>query len=321
MIQLEWKFSNKFCDEIHTVDYITIIKNFSNSNIGYYRAYKENEKWYLSDEELGNINSKEFDSLENLKSFAQKHYELKIIYNINHLKFGWPSAEDVDINSFDEDLPVEILPLFDIADSEDIYIIKDDKKNYVVKYYPDNIVGQASSYEEATKLAEKFHKETLINYFGITEKEYIGENMDFDFTYAGYVISKIRYYWNRGKNSIITLKDGSEFSYHFPKDGVANVKISNGYIGLSFTIKRQHPNLNIDHLLNTSFRFALDVCWLGKNIANKGIVTSISKRQERPTIKTLKENGFKIDNKTYQTLDLGNIKDVEKLFLYYKEDW
>lgn len=318
MKQLKWEFLDEFCDEIRTVDYITIIKNFSNSNIGYYRAYKENEKWYLSDEELGNINFKEFDSLENLKSFAQKHYELKLIYNINHLEFGWPSAEDVDINSFDEDLSVEILPLFDIADSEDVYIIKDDKKNYVVKYSPDNIVGRASSYEEATKLAEKFHKETLINYFGLTEKEYVGGNMDFDFTYAGHVISKILYYWYRGKNSIITIKDGSEFSYHFSKEGVANVKISNKYIGLSFTIKRQSPNLNIDHLLNTSFRFALNVCLLGKEITNKGIVTAISKGQEKPSIKTLKENGFEINNETYQTLDLNNIKDVEKLFLYYK---
>ena len=87
---------------------------------------------------------------------------------------------------------------------------------------------------------------------------------------------------------------------------------------MSFTIKRQYPNFNIDHLLNTSFRFALDVCWLGEKIENKGIVSAISKKEERPTMKTLKENGFHIDNNVYQTLDLNKIEDIKILFNSYK---
>lgn len=317
MLQLEWEL-NYFGDEIYTVDYPTIIKDFQKSGIGHYEAYEENGKWYLSDDDLGNIIDKEFDDLEVLKKFAQNHYELKLAYNIARLEFGWHDPKDVDINIFAEDSKVQMLTCFEVSDGKDIYIAKRDKTCYLVEYEGGKVVGRASSYEDATKLAEKLHKEFLINYFGITQNEYTGDDFDFDFSYAGVIISKIRYHWESKESGIAVCKDGTNISSHFPKDDIRNIKITNKHIGLFFTIKRQYPNFNIDHLLNTSFRFALDVCWLGEKIENKGIVSAISKKEERPTMKTLKENGFHIDNNVYQTLDLNKIEDIKILFNSYK---
>lgn len=318
MIQLEWT-ELSICDECYTTNYPTIIKNFSKTGIGSYRVHEEDGKWYLSDEKDGNLFDKVFDSLEELKTFAQKHYELKIAYNISHLEFAWPKPEEVDINYFDEDLVVSYLACFDVAESNDIYIEKAAKNNYLIKYVgEEKTIKQASSYEEATKFAEELHKEFLIKYFGVSEKEYKGDDLNFDFSDVGWLICRIRSGWEDEHSGMSVLKDGTNLSYHCPKEGVRNVKITNSYNGLSFTIKRQAPNLNIDHLLNTSFRFAYNVCELGRKVQNKGIVTAISKKQERPTIKILKENGFTIDNEIYQTLDLNNLNDIEKLFSYYK---
>ena len=318
MIQLEWTELD-FCNECYTTNYPTIIKDCFKTKIGYYKAYEEDDKWYLFDDKDGNLSGKVFDSLGELKTFAQRHYELKIVYNINRLEFVWPKPEEVDINYFDEDLVVDCFAYFDIAESNDIYIEKSDKDNYLIKYVgEEKIIKCASSYEEATKLAEELHKEFLMTYFEISEKEYKGDNLDFDFSDAGSLISRIRSGWEDEHSGMSVLKDGTNLSYHCPKAGIRNVKITNSYTGLSFTIKRQAPNLNIDHLLNTSFRFAYNGCALGEKVQNKGIVTAISKKQERPTIKTLKENTFTIDNEVYQTLDLNNLNDIEKLFSYYK---
>lgn len=147
------------------------------------------------------------------------------------------------------------------------------------------------------------------------------ENVDANAIDLEALIKKIKEIWNGQEKEQDVVFDGVKIVF---KEGASitecykNIKVSNAKLGLSFTIKRKEPNYDIEHVLDTAFRFVFEICKLGEKIENKGIVTTISKKQGKPSIKTLKENGFTIDNATYQTLDLNNIEDIEKLFSYYK---
>lgn len=147
------------------------------------------------------------------------------------------------------------------------------------------------------------------------------ENVDAKAINLEALINKINEVWNGQEEEQDVVFDGVKIVFKRGQsitESYQNVKISNAKLGLSFTIKRKKPNYDIDNVLNNAFRFVFEICKLGEKIENKGIVTTISKKQGKPSIKTLKENGFTIDNATYQTLDLNNIEDIEKLFSYYK---
>ena len=147
------------------------------------------------------------------------------------------------------------------------------------------------------------------------------ENVDANEIDLEALINKINEIWNGQEEEQDVVFDGVKIVFKRGQsitESYQNVKISNAKLGLSFTIKRKKPNYDIDNVLNNAFRFVFEICKLGEKIENKGIVTTISKKQGKPSIKTLKENGFTIDNATYQTLDLNNIEDIEKLFSYYK---
>ncbi|GAB6977129.1 hypothetical protein [Prevotella falsenii] len=136
------------------------------------------------------------------------------------------------------------------------------------------------------------------------------------------LIGKINEIWNGEEKQQDVVFNGIRIVFKRGQsitDCYKNIKIVNAKLGLSFTIKRKEPNYDIENVLNTAFRFIFEVHRLGEKIKNKGIVMTIAKKQGAPSIKTLKENGFTIDNKTYQLLDLNAIDDVKKLFEYYNE--
>ena len=147
------------------------------------------------------------------------------------------------------------------------------------------------------------------------------ENVDANAINLEALISKINEIWNGKEEEQDVVFDGVKILFKRGQsitENYQNVKISNAKLGLSFMIKRKRPNYDIDNVLNNAFRFVFEICKLGAKIENKGIVTAISKKQGKPSIKTLKENGFTIDNATYQTLDLNEVEDVKTLFNTYK---
>lgn len=147
------------------------------------------------------------------------------------------------------------------------------------------------------------------------------ENVDANAINLEALISKINEIWNGKEEEQDVVFDGVKIVF---KAGASitecykNVKISNAKLGLSFMIKRKRPNYDIDNVLNNAFRFVFEICKLGVKIENKGIVTTIAKKQGKPSIKTLKENGFAISNAEYQALDLEKVEDIKKLFDTYK---
>lgn len=147
------------------------------------------------------------------------------------------------------------------------------------------------------------------------------ENIDAKVINLEALINKINEIWNGKEEEQDVVFDGVKIAFKRGQSIIEhykNIKISNSKLGFSFTIKRKEPNYDIEHVLDTSFRFVFEICKLGEKIENKGIVTAISKKQGKPSIKTLKENGFTIDNATYQTLDLNEAEDVKILFDTYK---
>lgn len=118
------------------------------------------------------------------------------------------------------------------------------------------------------------------------------------------------------------LYKGIEIKYKAGADSAGdlykNLKVSNQYIGLSFTIKRKCPNVDIDHVLDTSLRFVFRVCKLGNKIKDKRIVISISKKPTELKYETLRSYGFNIEKKAFESLDLRSLEDLEKLFSYYE---
>ena len=136
------------------------------------------------------------------------------------------------------------------------------------------------------------------------------------------IIEIIQKFWdgvtsNEKKEEIFsgfTLKGNLGLSRRFYKI----VKIQAKAIGFSFSIETRDEKYNISNLLQTSFRFALEVCRMGDKVSHKGIVLSLAKKEGRPNIKTLKENGFNIDNKVLQSLDLNSLDGVKTLFESYE---
>ena len=108
----------------------------------------------------------------------------------------------------------------------------------------------------------------------------------------------------------IKYKAGADYAGDLYK----NLKVSNQYIGLSFTIKRKCPNVDINHVLDTSFRFAFSVCKIANKMKNKEIVREFYKNPSALKYKTLRDYGFKVDKETFGKLDLRNLEDIEKLF-------
>ena len=147
------------------------------------------------------------------------------------------------------------------------------------------------------------------------------ENVDASTIDLEALISKINEIWNGKEEEQDIVFDGVKIVF---KEGASitecykNIKVSNAKLGLSFMIKRKRPNYDIDNVLNNAFRFVFEICKLGEKVENKGIVTAISKKQGKPSIKTLKENGFAISNAEYQLLDLEKVEDIKKLFDTYK---
>ena len=136
------------------------------------------------------------------------------------------------------------------------------------------------------------------------------------------IIERIQKFWegvtsNEKKEETFkgfTLKGNLGLSRRFYKI----VKIQAKAIGFSFSIETRDEKYNISNLLQTSFRFALEVCRMGDKVSHKGIVLSLAKKEGRPNIKTLKENGFNIDNKVLQSLDLNSLDGVKTLFESYE---
>lgn len=147
------------------------------------------------------------------------------------------------------------------------------------------------------------------------------ENVDANAIDLEVLINKINEIWNSKEEEQDVVFNGVKILFKRGQsitESYQNIKVSNAKLGLSFTIKRKKPNYDIDNVLNNAFRFVFEICKLGVNIENKGIVTAISKKQGKPSIKTLKENGFTISNAEYQVLDLEKVEDIKKLFDTYK---
>lgn len=147
------------------------------------------------------------------------------------------------------------------------------------------------------------------------------ENVDANAINLEALISKINEIWNSKEEEQDVVFDGVKIVFKRGQSIIEhykNIKISNAKLGLSFTIKRKEPNYDIDNVLNNAFRFVFEVCKLGAKIENKGIVAAIAKKQGKPSIRTLKENGFDISNVEYQALDLEKVEDIKKLFDTYK---
>ena len=122
---------------------------------------------------------------------------------------------------------------------------------------------------------------------------------------------KVKYSLHKGIE--IKYKAGADYAGDLYK----NLKVSNQYIGLSFTIKRKCPNVDINHVLDTSFRFAFSVCKIGNKMKNKEIVRQFYKNPSALKYKTLRDYGFKVDKETFEKFDLRNLEDIENLFSYY----
>lgn len=110
-----------------------------------------------------------------------------------------------------------------------------------------------------------------------------------------------------------------------------NMKISNPNWGLAFKVsspvdfewdgeKHIRQVKNITPTLDGPFRFVFAVCQAGAEIKNKGIVQALAKKSNIPNIKTLKEEGFNIFNKDFQTLDLKTLDGIKKLFNTYENN-
>lgn len=197
------------------------------------------------------------------------------------------------------------------------YVMREFKRSW---YYPTE--ENLRLYEERKREEERIEREREEQQRIEEERRKAAmENVDANAIDLEALIKKIKEIWNGQEKEQDVVFDGVKIVF---KEGASiiecykNIKVSNAKLGLSFTIKRKEPNYDIEHVLDTAFRFVFEICKLGEKIENKGIVTTISKKQGKPSIKTLKENGFTIDNATYQTLDLNNIEDIEKLFSYYK---
>lgn len=95
------------------------------------------------------------------------------------------------------------------------------------------------------------------------------------------------------------------------------LKVGNPYIGLGFNIsKKIDPNNSWDvrPMLEREFRFSFEVCRLGKNINNKGLVLSVSEKRYTPNIQTLRKEGISLSLDEVNALDLTKIEDVKVLF-------
>ena len=95
------------------------------------------------------------------------------------------------------------------------------------------------------------------------------------------------------------------------------LKVGNPYIGLGFNIsKKIEPNNEWDvrPMLEREFRFSFEVCRLGKNISNKGLVLSVSEKRYTPNIQTLRKEGISLSLDEVNALDLTKIEDVKVLF-------
>lgn len=109
-----------------------------------------------------------------------------------------------------------------------------------------------------------------------------------------------------------------------------NMKISNPGWGLAFKVsspvyfkwdgeKHLRQVKDIALVLDGPFRFVFAVCQAGAHIKNKGIVQALAKKSNIPNIKTLKEEGFDVSSKDYQSLDLKTIEGITQLFERYKK--
>ena len=67
-------------------------------------------------------------------------------------------------------------------------------------------------------------------------------------------------------------------------------------------------------MLEKEFKFSFEVCRLGKNINNKGLVLSVSEKRYTPNIQTLRKEGISLSLEEVNALDLTKIEDVKKLF-------
>lgn len=95
------------------------------------------------------------------------------------------------------------------------------------------------------------------------------------------------------------------------------VKVGNPYIGLGFNISKAleyNDKWNPLSMLDREFRFAFEVCKLGKDITNKGLVLSVSEKRYVPNIQTLRKEGISLSLDEVNALDLTKIEDVKKLF-------
>ena len=95
------------------------------------------------------------------------------------------------------------------------------------------------------------------------------------------------------------------------------LKVGNPYIGLGFNISKKIDHNNswdVRPMLEREFRFSFEVCRLGKDITNKGLVLSVSEKRYTPNIQTLRKEGIRLSLEEVNALDLTEIEDVKKLF-------
>lgn len=108
--------------------------------------------------------------------------------------------------------------------------------------------------------------------------------------------------------SLFTLPNGNEMK---------KIKVGNPYIGLGFNISKvleYNDKWNPLPMLDREFRFSFEVCRLGKNISNKGLVLSVSEKRYTPNIQTLRKEGISLSLDEVNALDLTKIEDVKVLF-------
>ena len=95
------------------------------------------------------------------------------------------------------------------------------------------------------------------------------------------------------------------------------LKVGNPYIGLGFNISKKidhNKSWDVRPMLEREFRFSFEVCRLGKDITNKGLVLSVSEKRYTPNIQTLRKEGIRLSLEEVNALDLTKIEDVKKLF-------
>lgn len=116
------------------------------------------------------------------------------------------------------------------------------------------------------------------------------------------------------------VKEGVKITFHNLEDNfgiVKKMKVVNPNWGLSFKIVRRTGQYDITHLLNTSFRFVFEVCFLGRHIKNKELLKVLSKKNSKPTFETLRKAGFVIDKKIFDTINLETIEGIKVLLESY----